>query len=163
MTATPVPTDTVSATLNIAPVVLPSETTVSGGTAKATVKSLPTVTLNPYVASYTPTPRPTKTLTPSATPTLVIGGYRITGLAPVQAYSLPRVYGTVVVMLQPGDVINVIAVVQGGSVPGRDGTRWLKFIYKEAFAYIHSSYAEFVGATPTPSQTPSQTPAVTQP
>ena len=157
LTETPVPTDTESATLDVAPMALPSETAAPGGTAEATGKSAPTVTLNPYVASYTATLRPTKTSTPTATPTLVIGGYRITGLEPVKTYSLPRVYGTVVVTLQPGDVIDVIAVVQGGSVPGREGIRWLKFIHKEAFAYVHSSYAEFVGATPTPSQVPAAT------
>jgi hypothetical protein len=163
LTATLAPLDTASATLEVAPVVLPSESAAPGGTAEATKKSAATVTLNPYVASYTATLRPTKTLTPSLTPTLAIGGYRIAGLEPVQAYSVPRVTGAVVATLQPGEVIKVLEIVQGGSVPGREGIRWLKFIYKSAFAYVHSSYAEFVGATPTPSQTPPATHTATQP
>jgi serine/threonine protein phosphatase PrpC len=160
-TDTPVPTDTASATLEVAPVIPPPETAAPGATAESTGTPAPTVTLNPYVASYTATLRPTKTHTPSATPTLVVGDYRITGLEPVQAYSLPRVYGTAVRTLLPGEVIKVIEIVQGGSVQGREGTRWLKFIHKQAFAYVHSSYAEFLGAAT--SQTPPATPPAAQP
>jgi hypothetical protein len=58
-------------------------------------------------------------------------------------------------------VIKVIEIVQGGSVQGREGTRWLKFIHKQAFAYVHSSYAEFLGAAT--SQTPPATPPAAQP
>lgn len=152
-TNVPIPTTAPSETLaptNAELAVLPAATTLVPTAALIAVTDKPTVTLNPFVLTYTPTPRRTRTLIPSATPaprpTVSVVIYRITGTAPVEARACANVICRVVLTLQPGQTINAVGIVPGSAIKGRDGTEWLKIPNGGSFVYVHSSFAEPVSA-----------------
>ncbi len=148
-TLTPAPTDTLAPT-NTDAAALPVATTpvpAQANTAMvAAVTDKPTVTLNPFVLTYTPTPRRTRTPIPSATPvprpTIALIVYRLTGTAPVEARACPNEACRVVQTLQPGQTISASAIVIGSAIKGRVGTKWLKIPNGNSFVYVHSSYTE---------------------
>jgi serine/threonine protein phosphatase PrpC len=115
----------------------------------------PTITVNPFIFTYTPTARrtrtpvPTRTLTPTATP-LASKPYRVTTIIPIDAYSCPRINCAVVVALARGQVVEVVDLVDGSTVPGREGTKWYKIRYQNRFVFVHSSHLEPVEPTPIP-------------
>jgi hypothetical protein len=112
----------------------------------AAVTDKPTVTLNPFVLTYTPTPHRTRTPIPSATPvprpTAALIAYRVTGTAPVEARACANATCRVVLTFQPGQTISAVGIVPGSAVKGREGTKWLKIPNGSSFVYVHSSFAE---------------------
>ncbi len=143
-TLTRAPTDTPAPTSTEVAALLVATTPVQVNTAVVTDK--PTVTLNPFVLTYTPTPRRTRTPIPSATPvprpTVALIAYRITGTVAVEARSCANATCRVVLTFQPGQTIGAVEIVPGSTIKGRTGTKWLKIPNGNSFVYVHSSFAE---------------------
>ena len=164
-TQTPAPTQTPPSTQTQVPTAAATDTEVAalpvsitdvpttGPKPSAAVSSKPTVTLNPAILTYTPTPRRTRTPIPSATlvPTaaLALTAYRIT--EPTEARACPNVTCKVVLTLKTDQTVNAAGTVAGSVVKGHDGTKWLKIPNGSTYVYVHMAFtAPATDTTATP-------------